>query len=136
MYLHNMICQRCKDINWLLGGGQEAKSTGNVWRILCTKQDMIHEDGGVWYFSCTYYIMHSLSYTMKNSWVHKGVDDAVSNYYIELEGPQNRHIRHGVIKIGNLVIEVVVAAVVFILHGDKIFLLVVVVVCGQIEYDS
>ncbi len=42
---------------------------------------------------------------MNNSWVHKGVEDAVSNYYIELEEPQDKHIRHGFIKIGNLVID-------------------------------
>ncbi len=41
---------------------------------------------------------------MNNSWVHKGVKDAVSNYFIELEEPPERHTRHGVIKIGNLVI--------------------------------
>ncbi len=35
-----------------------------------------------------------------------------------------------------LVIEVVVAATVVISHGDKIFLLLVVVACGQIQDDS
>ncbi len=29
----------------------------------------------------------------------------VSNYYIELEEPQDRHICHGFVKIGNLVID-------------------------------
>jgi hypothetical protein len=105
MHLHSMICQRCKDINWLLEGGQEPRSMADVWRILRTKQYMIHDDGGVQYFSYTYYIIRSLSYTMNNSWVHKGVEDAVSNYYIELEEPQDRHIRHGFVKIGNLVID-------------------------------
>ncbi len=66
----------------------------DVWRILRTKQYMIYDDGGVQYFLYTYYIMHSLSYTMNNSWVHKGVEDAVSNYYIEFEEPQDRHICH------------------------------------------
>ncbi len=43
--------------------------------------------------------------TMNNSWVHKGVEDTVSNYYIELEEPQYRHICHGFVKINNLVIN-------------------------------
>ncbi len=42
---------------------------------------------------------------MNNSWVHKGEEDAVSNYYIELEEPQDRHICHSFVKIGNLVID-------------------------------
>ncbi len=100
-----MICQRCKDVNWLLEGGQEPKSIANVWGILCRKQDMIQEDGGVQYFSYTYYIINSLSYNKNNSWVHKGVQDTVSNYYIELEESQDRHIHHGFVKIGNLVID-------------------------------
>ncbi len=66
---------------------------------------MIQKDGGVQYFSYTYYIKHSQSYTMNNSWVHKGVQDTVGNYYIKLEDPQNRHICHGFVKIGNLVID-------------------------------
>ncbi len=78
MHLLNMICQRCKDIHWLLEGGQEPRSMADVWRILRTKQYMIRADGGVQYFSYTYYIIRSLSYTMNNSWVHKGVVDAVS----------------------------------------------------------
>ncbi len=100
-----MICQRCKDVNWLLEGGQEPKSMTNVWRILWTKQDMIHEDGGVQYFSHTNYITCSLSYTMNNSLVPRGIEDAVSNYYIELEKPQDSHICHGFVNIGNLVID-------------------------------
>ncbi len=66
---------------------------------------MIQEDGGVWYFSYTYYIIHSLSYTMNNSWVHKGVQDTVRNYYIKLEEPQDRNNCHGFVKISNLVID-------------------------------
>ncbi len=69
------------------------------------KKDMIQEDGGVQYFSYTYYIIHSPSSTMNNSWVHKGVQDTVSNYYIKLEEPQDRHIYHSFVKIGNLVID-------------------------------
>ena len=65
---------------------------------------MIQDNGGVHYFSYTYYIIRSLSYTLNNSWVNKGVEDAVNNYYIELEEPQDRHICHGFVKIGNLVI--------------------------------
>ncbi len=42
---------------------------------------------------------------MNNSWVHKGVEDTVSNYYIELDKPQDKHIYHGFVKIGNLVID-------------------------------
>ncbi len=37
IHLHNMICQRCKDINWLLEGVQEPRSMADIWRILCTK---------------------------------------------------------------------------------------------------
>ncbi len=55
--------------------------------------------------SHTYYIICPLSYTMNNSWVHKGEEDAVSNYYIELEESQNRHICYSFVKIGNLVID-------------------------------
>ncbi len=40
---------------------------------------------------------------MNNSWVQKGVEDMVSNKNIELEEPQDRHICHGFVKIGNLV---------------------------------
>ncbi len=105
MHFHNMTCQRCKYQLVARAGGQEPRSMTDVWRILCTKEYMIHDDNGVEYFSYMYYIIHSLSYTMNNSWVHKGVEDAVSNYYIELEEPQNRHICHGFINIGNLVID-------------------------------
>ena len=49
-HLHDMICQHCKDINWVLEGGQEPKSMDDVWKILHTKQNMIREDGGVRYF--------------------------------------------------------------------------------------
>ncbi len=42
---------------------------------------------------------------MNNSWVHKGVEDAESNYYIKLEEPQDRHIYHGFVHRGNLVID-------------------------------
>ena len=104
-HLHHMICHRCKDINWVLEGGQEPKSMDDVWQILCTKQNMIQEDGGVRYFSYTYYIIRSLSYTMNNSWVHKGIDNTVSTYYIELEESHDKHIRHGFVKIGSLVID-------------------------------
>lgn len=104
-HLHNMICQRCKDINWVLEGGQEPKSMDDVWAILRAKQHMIHEDEGVQYFSYTYYIIRSLSYTMNNGWVYKGIEDTVSNYYIELEESHDKHIRHGFVKIGNLVID-------------------------------
>ncbi len=89
MYLHNMICQRCKDINWLLEGGQEPRSMADIWRILQTKEFMIQEDGGVQYFLYTYYIICIQSYNMNNNWVHKGIEDTVSNYYIELEEPQS-----------------------------------------------
>ncbi len=65
---------------------------------------MIHEDDGVRYFSDTYYIIHTLSFTMDNSWVHKGVEYMVNNYYIKLEEPQDRHICHGFVKIGNLLL--------------------------------
>ncbi len=105
MYLPNMICQRCKDLNWLLEGGQKPKSMGDVWRILCTKQDTIHEDGGVLYFSYEYYMICSLSYTMNNSRGHRGVEDKVCNYYIKLKKPQDRHIHHGFVETGNLVID-------------------------------
>ncbi len=104
-HLHHMICQQCKDINWVLEGGQEPKSMDDVWKILCTKQNMIQEDGGVRYFSYTYYIIRSLSYTMNNSWVHKGIEDTVSAYHIALEESQDKHICNGFVKIGNLVID-------------------------------
>ncbi len=42
---------------------------------------------------------------MNNSWVHKGIEDTVSTYHIDLEEPQDRHVRHGFVKIGNLVID-------------------------------
>ncbi len=105
MHLHNMICQRCKEVNWLLEGGQEATSMDDVWNILHTKYNMIQEDGGVRYFSYTYYIIRILSYNMNNSWVHKGIEDTMSTYHIELEEPQDRHVCHGFVKIGNLVID-------------------------------
>jgi hypothetical protein len=105
MHLHQMICQRCKDINWVLEGGQEPKSIDDVWNVLRTKQSMVHADGGVRYFSYTYYIIRTLSYTMNNRWLHKGIEDTVSTYYIELEESQDKHIRHGFVKIGNLVID-------------------------------
>lgn len=105
MHLNQMICQRCKDINWVLEGGQEPKSIDDVWNILRTKQRMMREDGGVMYFSYTYYIIRTLSYTMNNSWLYKGIEDTVSTYYIELEESQDKHIRHGFVKIGNLVID-------------------------------
>ncbi len=66
---------------------------------------MIQDDGGVRYFLYTYYIIHSLSYTMNNSWVHKGIENTVSTYYIELEESHDKHICHGFVKIGNLVID-------------------------------
>ena len=105
IHLHSMICQRCKDINWVLESGQEPRSMDDVWRILSTKQSMIDEDGGVQYFSYTYYIIRTLSYCMNNSWLQKGIDDSVSNYYIELEESCDKHIRHGFLKIGSLVID-------------------------------
>ncbi len=82
MHLHNMIFQRCKEVNWLLEGGQEPTSIDDVWSILCTKYNMMQEDGRVQYFSYTYYIICTLSYTMNNSWVHKGIKDTVSTYHI------------------------------------------------------
>ncbi len=105
MHLHNMICQRCREVNWLLEGGQEPTSMDDVWNILRSKYNMIKEDGGVRYFSYTYYIIRILSYNINNSWVHKGIEDTVSTYHIELEEPQDRHVRHGFVKIGNLVID-------------------------------
>ncbi len=42
---------------------------------------------------------------MNNSWAHKGIKDTVSAYHIELEEPQVRHVYHGFVKIGNLVID-------------------------------
>ncbi len=45
-HLHDMICKRCKDINWVLEGGKEPKSMDDVWKIHHTKQNMIQEDGG------------------------------------------------------------------------------------------
>ncbi len=42
---------------------------------------------------------------MINSWVHKGVEDAVNKYYIKLEEPQDRRIHHDFVKVGNLVID-------------------------------
>ena len=100
-----MICQQCREVNWLLEGGQEPTSMDDVWEILCTKYSMMQEDGGVKYFSYTYYIIRILSYNINNSWVHKGIEDTVSTYHIELEEPQDRHVRHGFVKIGNLVID-------------------------------
>ncbi len=41
MYLHNAICQTCKEVNLLLEGGQEPTSMDDVWSILCTKYNMI-----------------------------------------------------------------------------------------------
>ncbi len=77
----------------------------DVWRILFTKQDMIHEGGGVRYFSYVYCLICTLSYTMNNGWAHKGVEDTASNYYMELEEPQDTQICHGFVKIGNLFID-------------------------------
>ena len=77
----------------------------DVWEILCSKHNMIQEDGGVKYFSYTYYIICILSYSINNSGVHKGIEDTVSTYHIELEEPQDRHVCHGFVKIGNLVID-------------------------------
>ena len=77
----------------------------DVWNILRTKYNMIQEDGGVWYFSYTYYIIRLLSYNMNNSWVHKGIEDIVSTYHIELEEPQDRYVCHGFVKLGNRVID-------------------------------
>ncbi len=37
MHLQNMICQQCKEDNWLLDGGQEPTSMDDVWSILPTK---------------------------------------------------------------------------------------------------
>ncbi len=79
----------------------------DVWKILQTKQNMIQGDRGVRSFFYTYYIICSLSYTMNNSWVHKGIEDTVSTYYIELEESHDKHICHGFVKIGNLVIDAV-----------------------------
>ncbi len=42
---------------------------------------------------------------MNNSWVHKGIEDTVSKYYIELEELYDKHICHGFVKIGSLVID-------------------------------
>ncbi len=42
---------------------------------------------------------------MNNRWVHKGMEDTVSTYYIELEELHDKHICHGFEKIGNLVID-------------------------------
>ncbi len=58
MHLHQMICQCFKDINWVLEGGQEPKSIDDKWNILCTKQSMMHKDGGVRYFSLLIYILY------------------------------------------------------------------------------
>ncbi len=62
---------------------------------------------------CTCYIICSLSYTMNNSWVNKGVQDTVSKYYIELEEQQERHIWHGFEKIGNLIIDTLKNCMIF-----------------------
>ncbi len=70
-----------------------------------TKYNMIQEDGGVWCFSYTYYIICILSYNMNNSRVHRVIEDTVSIYHIELEEPQDRHVCHGFAKIGNLDID-------------------------------
>ncbi len=42
---------------------------------------------------------------MHKSWEHKGIEVTVSTYQIELEEPQDKHVFHGVVKIGNLVID-------------------------------
>ncbi len=42
---------------------------------------------------------------MNNSWLHKGIEDTVSTYHIELEETQDRHVHHGFMKIGNLVFD-------------------------------
>ncbi len=99
IHLHNMIFKRCKEVNWLLEGGHVPTSMDDVSNILCTKYNMIQEDGGVQYFSYAYYIIHTLSYNMNNSWVHKGIEDTVSTYHIDW------HVSHGFVKIGNLVID-------------------------------
>ncbi len=83
---------------------------------------MIHDDGGVQYLSYTYYIIRSLLYTMNNCWVHKGVEDAVSNDYIELEEPQDRHICHGFVKIGTSLRPVVLQPI-FLSNCFIVFLL-------------
>ncbi len=105
MHLHNMIFQRCKEVNWLIEGGQEPTSMDDVWSILCTKHKMIQEDGGVWYFLYTNYIVHTLSYTLNNSWVHKGIEDTMSTYHIDLEEPQDRHVCHSFVEVGNVVFD-------------------------------
>ncbi len=77
----------------------------DLWIILHRKYNIIQEDGGVRYFSNTYYIKHILSYNTNNRWVHKGIEDTISTYHIELDEPQDRHVHHGFVKIGNLVID-------------------------------
>ncbi len=73
----------------------------NVWKRLCTKQDMIHEDGGVRNFSYTYYVIHTLLYTMNTRWEYMGIEDTVSNYYIKLLEPQDKCICHGFVVFEN-----------------------------------
>ncbi len=50
-------------------------------------------------------IRRILSYNMNHSWVHKGIEDTVSTYHIELEEPQDIHVRRGFVKISNLVLD-------------------------------
>ncbi len=42
---------------------------------------------------------------MNNSQVHKGIEDTVSSYHIELDEPQDRHVCHDFVKISHLVIN-------------------------------
>ncbi len=98
-----MRCQQWKDNNWVLNGGQEPKSMNDLWGILHTKYDVVLDDDGVRHFSCTHYILYTLLYTANNSWIHKGMNDTVSTYYIVLEGSQHKHISHSVLQKCNLV---------------------------------
>ncbi len=41
----------------------------------------------------------------ENNWVHKGIDDTMHTYHIELEEPQDRHVCNGFVQIDNLVID-------------------------------
>ncbi len=74
-------------------------------------EDTLHKTGHdtqVWWGKVILvHILHhsTVSYMVNNSWVHKRVEDTVSNYYIELGEPQDKLVCHGFVKICNLVID-------------------------------